>query len=185
MLSFPLLGRSRFWAALCLVSLLNLFALSTPCSAQYPGGGYPGGGYPGGGYPGGGVGYTVQCTDGTINGQALTPTDSPYPGSSGSTSGSASQTAQPSNGQPGTCKITASDGGAITGNIAWNGGSANTPAPPAAIVMETSTATWSGTVGDSPDFVFTPDPTAGLGTGVSLSSSQDQNRNMIYTGVNQ
>lgn len=81
--------------------------------------------------------------------------------------------AQPANGQPGQCGITASDGGAITGHITWNGGSANTPTPSAAIVMETSAATWSGTVGDSPDFVFTPDSTAGLGSGVTAVFSQN------------
>lgn len=32
---------------------------------------------------------------------------------------------------------------------------------------------WNGTVGDSPDFVFTPDPTAGLGSGVTLVNSQN------------
>lgn len=60
----PLLGRSRSWAAPCLVSLLSLLVLVLPCAAQYPGGGYPGGGYPGGGYPGAAHG-TYVWDDGT------------------------------------------------------------------------------------------------------------------------
>lgn len=115
MRSFPLLCRSRSWAALCLVSLLSLLpALSPPAGAQ--------------GYPGGGGGYTVHCSGGTINGNSLTPTDSPYPGSTGSTTGTVGQSASPSGGQPGTCKITASDGGAITGTSPGTA-AARTPPP--------------------------------------------------------
>ena len=145
-----------------LFSLLSLLTLSVPCLAQDPGGS-PG--------PGGGAssnsGYVVQCSGGSIKGAPFTATASPKPGSAGSATGIINQNAKATNGQAGTCSITASDGGPVTAQITWNGGKANTPAPPAAIVEETSTATWGGNPGDSPDFVFTPDPTAGLGSGVS------------------
>ena len=158
-LSFLQLSRSHFaltgFFALVGLAVVVLGTALSPAQAQYPGSG---------------GGYLVSVSGGTVNGKPCVPSNSPYPGSTGSTSGITSTSAA-ANGQAGTCKITASDGGAVTGTLTWSGGSANLPAPPAAIVMETSTATWGGTVGDSPPFTFAPDPTAGLGAGVTVVSS--------------
>ena len=159
-------SRSCSFAVPGLFSLLSLFALSAPCLAQDPGGS------PGPGGPSAtNSGYVVQYSGGTIKGTPFIYNTSPRPGSAGSATGIINQSAKATNGQAGTCSITASDGGPITAQITWNGGKANTPAPPAAIVMETSTAVWGGTVGDSPAFVWTPDPTAGLGSGVSVTGA--------------
>ena len=135
-------------------------------------------------YPGGGSGYSVTVSGGTVDGKPFIPHNTPYPGSTANTTGCDYTSAGEANGHAVSCSVNGV--GPVTATAIWNGGTANTPAPPAAIAMETSVATWSGTVGDSPPFTFTNDP--GLGPGIVPVSSQNgetyyQNGNNYFSST--
>ena len=135
-------------------------------------------------YPGGGSGYSVTVSGGTVDGKPFIPHNTPYPGSTANTTGCDYTSAGEANGHAVSCSVNGV--GPVTATATWNGGTANTPAPPAAIAMETSVATWSGTVGDSPPFTFTNDP--GLGPGIVPVSSQNgetyyQNGNNYFSST--
>ena len=175
MLSFPLLGRARSWAAHSTLVLLSFLVLSVPCFAQYPGGGYPGGGSPGGGSGGSTTPhYDLHITGGTITGD---PNGFFAPGDSNNYYGSASTS---SSGAGKTCSVTAK--GPLTAKFDWNnGGDATVLPPPSVIISQTCTASW----GSNPTSSGTGSGTAdnGLSTGVLTTSANGAiSTSTLYTG---
>lgn len=137
MLSFPLLGRPRSWAVLCLFSVLSFFAFSIPCAAQYPGGGS------GGGYPGGGVYSGPVYTGGTVTSTFVSAPPSNYSlYSDGTYGGSSYAGGTNSGGYPTSSTVTCSGG--IQATFTWyNGGDANSPPPKCIIVTEHCIVHWA------------------------------------------
>ena len=144
MLSFPLLGRPRSWAVLCLFSVLSFFAFSIPCAAQYPGGGS------GGGYPGGGVYSGPVYTGGTVTSTFVSAPPSNYSlYSDGTYGGSSYAGGTNSGGYPTSSTVTCSGG--IQATFTWyNGGDANSPPPKCIIVTEHCIVHWATTSPGSP-----------------------------------
>ena len=135
MLLFPLLGRSRSWAVVCLFSLLSLsvLALAPPAGAQGSQSSYGGPTYSGGTVVLTHAGLLTTTTDYSNN------NDGSYGGGYYCGAGSG-----PS-GTPDSASVYCS--GAITATFKWNnGGDPNNLPPKCVIVTEHCTVTWSGQV---------------------------------------